>query len=57
MLVVYQGTYDEVLITTKDKEQELIDLYFTKGGRDLDTYDRYESNDFVEVLPRTTVRV
>lgn len=56
MLVVYEGL-DEVLVTTLDKESRLIDLYFTQGGRDLEGYDRYISDDDGVVEISTRVKV
>ena len=38
-LVVYENGI-EILICTKKDEKKLIKEYFTKGGRDLEEYDR-----------------
>ena len=39
MMVVYSSN-DEVLVMTAEDEQDMIDEYFTEGGRDLEDYDR-----------------
>ncbi len=42
-LVIYE-TGDRILVTTKDKEQELIDHLFIVGGiRDIGAYKRWET--------------
>lgn len=48
-IVVYEGA-DEVLITTKNNEKQLIKDYFTKGGRSLEDYDRYETEENRKVV-------
>lgn len=35
----------EVLVTTPEREPEMLKLYFTEGGRDIETYDREISDD------------
>lgn len=43
----------EVIVTTSEMEKEMIEEYFTQGGRDLDEYDRNEVRDTaVSLRPR-----
>lgn len=57
-IVVYETT-DEVLITLKKNEAELLSLY--ANGRDFETdYDRYETDDDnpvvrIQVFPRVSI--
>lgn len=44
MFVVFTNT-EEVLVTTKSQEKKMRKLYFTEGSRDINDYDRTESND------------
>lgn len=46
-LVVYRTGYrtgNEVLVCAKEDEPRLLKEYFEQGGRDLDEYDRYETD-------------
>lgn len=43
MFITYVSD-DEVLVTTKKLEAETIKHWFAEGGRDLDSYDRFEMN-------------
>jgi len=55
MLIIYTDG-SEAIICTPETEQETIKMYFTKGGRDLDEYDRTESIDCaVEVSSRVHI--
>lgn len=54
MMVVYEGD-GEVLIIEAKNEKDLIKGYFTKGGRDIEKYDRSESSSVIEVTSRMTV--
>lgn len=50
--VVYSNL-EEVLITTKDREDTFIDEYFTRGMRDLEDFDRKEARgSCVEIVSR-----
>lgn len=37
--ILFQGN-DEMIVTTPAQEAATIEIYFTKGGRDMDDYDR-----------------
>ncbi len=39
MFIAYIGV-DEVIVTTVEREPEMVKVWFTRGGRDLDKYDR-----------------
>jgi hypothetical protein len=41
MFVTYSNG-EEVIITTKDSEGEMLHVWFTHGGRNADEYDREE---------------
>ena len=46
MFIIYSDEEGhEVLVTTPEKEPEMLQLYFTEGGRDIESYDREVSND------------
>lgn len=49
--VIY-STEEEMLISALEQEHQLIDEYFTKGGRTLDDYDRNESSEPICIRPR-----
>jgi hypothetical protein len=53
MLVSYSSD-SEVIVSTLAAEEELIRLYFTEGGRDLESYDR-EVAETLEVSSRCKV--
>lgn len=38
-MIVYSGN-GQILICTSESEPELVKLWFTEGGRDLDEFDR-----------------
>ena len=44
MFIIYSNS-NEVIITTLEKESETIRLFFIMGGRNVDDYDRSESED------------
>ncbi len=54
MLVIYEG-YHEVLVCEMSKEAQLIQEYFTEGGRDLEEYDRSTSNDILAITSNLKV--
>ncbi len=43
-LIMYFGA-DETIVTSLEKEHEMLKLYFQEGGRDLEEYDRREIKD------------
>lgn len=43
-LIVYEGD-DEVIVTSLEQEHEMLKLYFTEGGRDVEEYVRSEAKD------------
>jgi hypothetical protein len=46
MFIIYSDDEGhEVLVTTPEKEPEMLKLYFTEGGRDVENYDREVSDD------------
>lgn len=56
MFVTYSDSEGhEVLVTTPEREPEMLKLYFTEGGRDIEEYDR-EVCDDVAVQFLTTLR-
>lgn len=46
---------NETIITTPQKEHRTIDLFFTKGGRSLDDYDRVKHVEEIEIRTRLLV--
>jgi len=42
--IVY-SSLAEVIVCLPNNEDAIIDLYFTKGGRDIESYDRKETYD------------
>jgi len=54
MFIVYSSS-DETLICTPKSEKELLQDYFTDGGRDIDFYDREEMCGIVEIKTRLFV--
>ncbi len=44
MIIVYSGN-GEILICEENKEEKLIDEYFTNGGRDKQEYDRIKTDE------------
>ena len=55
MLVIYSSR-EEVLVTTIEREKDMLDLYFTNGGRSLDDYDRDEM-ETVQILSKVAVYI
>lgn len=54
MIVVYKG-FGEIIVTTKEDESDTIKSFFTEGGRDIEEYDRAETNDVIVI--KSTPRV
>jgi hypothetical protein len=54
MQVVY-SCYEEVIVCTPEQEQEMLKVYFTNGGRDLEDYDRKVTQEPVQILSRMLV--
>ena len=52
MNMIKYSTESEILVTTADREQELLQLYFVEGGREVEDYYREEIEDFVEISSR-----
>jgi len=44
MFITYSN-FEEAIICVDTTEEKTIETYFTKGGRDLEDYDRKESKD------------
>ena len=53
-LVVYSDG-EEVLVTTQCFEADFLHEYFEEGGRGLDTYDRREFENVVEIKAKARV--
>jgi hypothetical protein len=51
MLVVYSND-EEILITEKEIENELVREWFVKGLRDLEDYDRTETVEVIQIHSR-----
>lgn len=49
MLIVYRDDH-EVIVTTEDKEKEVLKVWFAEGGRDPEEYDRSEVADEAVVV-------
>lgn len=56
-IVVYESG-DEVLITSKENEQTLINDWFDEKNRDIADYDRshYQSSDVIVIRSKLSVR-
>ena len=48
MIICYNG-YAEVLVCDEDSEDRLIDEFFVKGWRNIDEYDRNETEYCFEI--------
>lgn len=54
--IVLYVSDDEILISTPQGEEGLIDAYFTKGGRDLEDYDRKVTvEEYCDITARLAV--
>ena len=40
MFIVYIGSDNEIIVTTPEREPEMLKEFFEEGGRDLEEYDR-----------------
>ena len=55
MLICYKND-EECIVCTLEKEHEVIDEFFTKGGRFLEDYDREEfAQNYFTVVSRLLV--
>jgi len=56
-LIVYQRE-DEIIVTTPKAEKEMIEAYFTKGGRDTEDYTRNQiTGEVVHITFSTIAKV
>lgn len=54
MLVSYTGFYEVLVIDKKDEEKFLKEYFSSDSGRDLDSYDRDESDYCLEITSSLT---
>ena len=56
MMITFSSP-DEVIVTTKENEPETVKAYFTEGGRNIQDYDREETDDLaIAITSRLMVR-
>jgi len=57
MLVIYEGDGEVLVCTSGKSEKELIKLYFTEGGRNIEEYDRttFPSVCAIEIHPNVSL--
>lgn len=56
MIIAYSDGY-EVLVCEKKNEKEMLKIWFKKGGRNLEDYDRDESKFVFEIKTSASIHV
>ena len=51
-MIGYANHEDDVVICLPKDEKRMLKLYFIKGSREIEEYNRFEVIDFIDIQPR-----